>query len=305
MSPMSDSVRNLAQAGKQLLDVETMLGGDFLPRGGPQLPQAATPTQAPAPAVAAPPMPARMPAPAERMPAPAPATQARQVAPTRPPFLAPPPPPIDGSAAPLGAAMTPERKKQALEALDASHVKNCSSCALAQRRTQTVFGEGSPSAQLVFVGEGPGEDEDRSGRPFVGKAGQLLDKMIKAMGLERQDVFICNVVKCRPPGNRTPAPDEMHTCSPYLIRQLEILAPKVIVALGNPATHTLLKTTEGITRLRGNWQALPDHAPGLGGIPVMPTFHPSYVLRQYTEQVRKMVWGDLQKVMERLGLKRS
>jgi uracil-DNA glycosylase len=124
------------------------------------------------------------------------------------------------------------------------------------------------------------------------------------MGVTRQDVFICNVVKCRPPGNRTPMPDEMLACSPYLVRQLEILAPKVIVTLGNPATQTLLQTREGITRLRGNWQALPAHAPGLGGIAVMPTFHPSYVLRSYTPQVRGMVWSDLQKVMEKLGMKR-
>jgi DNA polymerase len=305
---MSESVKDLAAAAKQLMDGDAILGGEFVPRGGTQLPGAPavaaagiSSSHASAPAGTAAGRsgtPARPTAPGARATTPPPR-------PAGPPAIAPTPAPSDGSIPlPLGANMTPEQKRQALDALNAEHVAKCAACVLSKTRKNIVFGEGNAAAQLVFVGEAPGEDEDLSGRPFVGKAGQLLEKMIVAMGLTRQDVFICNVLKCRPPGNRPPAPDESLACSPYLIRQLEILAPKVIVTLGNPATQTLLRTREGITRLRGNWQTLPAHAPGLGGIPVMPTFHPSYVLRSYTPEVRGMVWGDLQKVMERLGLKK-
>ncbi len=147
----------------------------------------------------------------------------------------------------------------------------------------------------MFIGEGPGADEDEQGRPFVGRAGQLLNKQIEAMGLKREDVFIANVVKCRPPGNRTPTPDEVAVCWPFLQRQIEVIRPEVIITLGNPATQAILKTTVGITRLRGQWHEL-------WGIPVMPTFHPAYLLRQYTEENRRRVWDDLQKVMEKLGL---
>jgi DNA polymerase len=186
--------------------------------------------------------------------------------------------------------------------MDVSEVRGCVKCALSQGRTQTVFGEGNPDADLVFVGEGPGAEEDRTGRPFVGRAGELLTKMIHAMGLTRDDVFICNMVKCRPPGNRAPAPEEVQACWSYLVRQLQIIRPKVIVTLGNPATKGLLNTAEGITRLRGTWQRLPEIGPGLGGVPVMPTFHPAYVLRQYTPENRGKVWSDLQAAMEALGL---
>src|SRR6185295_3488702 len=158
----------------------------------------------------------------------------------------------------------------------------CTRCVLHQGRTKVVFGEGNRHAQLVFVGEGPGEDEDRTGRPFVGRAGQLLNKIIGAMGLKREDVYICNVVKCRPPENRTPLPDEIAACSPYLVEQIELIGPKAIVALGAPASKTLLKTTQGITALRGRWFTY-------NGIPVMPTFHPAFVLRSYTEENRRAV----------------
>jgi DNA polymerase len=203
---------------------------------------------------------------------------------------------------PDGAAMTAEQKAQALAAIDVNEVRTCTRCCLSQNRTQTVFGEGSLMARLVFIGEGPGEEEDRTGRPFVGRAGELLTRMIGAMGLRRQDVYICNVVKCRPPGNRAPTVEEAIACRSYLVRQLQIIAPAVIVTLGNPATQNLLDTTVGITKLRGQWQKLPPIAPGLGGIDVMPTFHSAYVLRQYTADVRAKVWADLQQVMERLGL---
>ncbi|MCP4379290.1 MAG: uracil-DNA glycosylase [bacterium] len=187
--------------------------------------------------------------------------------------------------------------------MDDNEVKTCTRCRLHKTRTNTVFGEGDPNAKLVFVGEGPGQNEDETGKPFCGRAGDLLTKMIGAMGLTRDDVFICNVVKCRPPQNRNPMSDEVEACWPYLMRQLQIISPKVIVTMGNPATQTLLQTKTGITRLRGNWQELPELADSLGGIPVMPTFHPSYVLRYHTPQVRGDVWSDLKQVMSVLGLK--
>ena len=210
--------------------------------------------------------------------------------------------PVAAASAAPGAAMSRQEKAAALAAMDADEVSGCTKCGLCQGRTKTVFGEGDPDADLVFVGEAPGHDEDLSGRPFVGRAGELLTKMIAAMGLSRDEVFICNTVKCRPPNNRNPMPDETSACWPYLIRQLQIIAPKVVVTMGNPATKALLRTDEGITRLRGTWQRLPAHAEGLEGIPVMPTFHPAYVLRQYTPENRRKVWSDLQQVMQLLGL---
>ncbi len=199
--------------------------------------------------------------------------------------------------------MTPQQKAAALAEIDEKEVKVCTKCELCKTRTNTVFGECNPNADLVFVGEAPGADEDETGRPFVGRAGELLTKMIMAMGLTREDVFICNTLKCRPPNNRAPAPEETNACWDYLIRQLQIIQPKVIVTLGNPATKGLLMTKLGITKLRGNWQQLPDIGEGLGGIPVMPTFHPAYVLRNYSVETRGKVWSDLQAVMEPLGLK--
>ena len=198
--------------------------------------------------------------------------------------------------------MTPDEKAAALENLR-DEICKCANCTLAQSRTNVVFGEGNPGAGLVFVGEAPGRDEDLSGRPFVGRAGELLTNMILAMGLKREDVYICNILKCRPPNNRAPAPEEVVACWNYLMRQLQIIQPTVIVTLGNPATQNLLQTKTGITRLRGQWQELPDLAPGLAGIKVMPTFHPAYVARRYTAEVRGMVWDDLKKVMNALGLK--
>ena len=181
-------------------------------------------------------------------------------------------------------------------------VRGCTLCQLSRGRTNTVFGEGNPDADVVFIGEGPGAEEDKQGRPFVGRAGELLDKMIAAMGLAREDVYICNVIKCRAPGNRAPAADEVHACWDYLVRQLRIIAPKVIVTLGNPATHAVLNTKVGITRMRGQWQSLPMLDAELAGVKIMPTFHPAFVLRSYTQDNRQKVWSDLQKVMEELDL---
>ncbi|MCD4824660.1 MAG: uracil-DNA glycosylase [Phycisphaerae bacterium] len=202
----------------------------------------------------------------------------------------------------VGDTLSPEEKAAALAELNQSEVNNCKKCPLHQTRNHVVFGDGDPAAGLVFVGEGPGADEDATGKPFVGRAGELLTRMIHAMGLDRQQVFICNIVKCRPPGNRNPAPEEVQACWNYLIRQLEIIRPRVIVTLGNPATQNLLQTRVGITKLRGNWQRLPDIGNGLAGTPVMPTFHPSYILRRYTPEIRGKAWSDLQAVMQQLGL---
>ncbi len=170
---------------------------------------------------------------------------------------------------------------------------NCTRCKLHKARTTIVFGVGNPKAQLVFVGEGPGRDEDEQGEPFVGRAGKLLTQMIEAMGLKRQDVYICNVVKCRPPENRLPEKDEIATCSPYLLRQLGVIQPKVICCLGSCAAQTMLQTTQGISRFRGEWF---DYH----GAKLIATYHPAYLLRN--PPAKSEVWKDLQKIMAYLGL---
>jgi DNA polymerase len=170
----------------------------------------------------------------------------------------------------------------------------CMRCKLHKHRHTIVFGDGNPKAELVFVGEGPGADEDAQGLPFVGRAGKLLTQMIEAMGLQRKDVYICNVVKCRPPENRTPEEDEISTCSPFLSRQLEVISPKVIVCLGAVAAKTLLKTNRGISHFRGEWL---DYR----GSKLMATYHPAYLLRN--PNAKGEVWKDLQKVMAVLGLR--
>jgi DNA polymerase len=174
-----------------------------------------------------------------------------------------------------------------------SIVLECSKCKLAETRTKIVFGEGNPNAKLMFVGEGPGYDEDIQGRPFVGKAGQLLTKMIEAMGLSRQEVYIANIVKCRPPGNRNPLKEEIFDCIGYLHRQIEIIEPEIIICLGSVAAHSLLNVETPISKLRGNFL-------DFKGIKVMPTFHPAYLLRN--ERMKKPAWQDLQAVMKEMGL---
>lgn len=214
----------------------------------------------------------------------------------------PEPQPAPASSEPrLVESADAKRKAAELDAIDVNEVRNCTKCGLCKGRNKTVFGEGNPDADLFFIGEGPGAEEDKQGRPFIGRAGELLTKMITAMGLTRQDVFIGNIVKCRPPGNRAPMADEVEACLDYLIRQLRIIQPRVIVTLGNPATHTMLNTKVGITRLRGQWQSLPMLDADLAGIKVMPTFHPAFVLRQYTRDNRQKVWSDLQEVMRALS----
>lgn len=187
------------------------------------------------------------------------------------------------------------KKKIILDTLDAEQVKGCTKCRLCETRTHTVFGEGDVDARILFIGEGPGENEDETGRPFVGRAGQLLDKMISAMGISRADVYIANIVKCRPPNNRQPAADETAACTPYLLEQVATVRPDVIVTLGLPSTQYILKTKNSMSKMRGKWHEW-------RGIKVMPTYHPAYVLRQYTPQTREAVWGDLKLVMAELKM---
>lgn len=198
------------------------------------------------------------------------------------------------------SSLTPEQQAKALAALDEQQVRGCTLCKLCEGRTQTVFGDGSPSARLMFIGEGPGENEDLQGKPFVGRAGDLLNKMIVAMGLSRETVYIGNVVKCRPPGNRTPTPAEAETCWPYLKEQIRIIQPAVIVTLGGPAAKMLLGTKTGISRLRGIWHLFRGLEPDGPVVPVMPTFHPAYLLRNYTKETRAKVWADLKAAMNLL-----
>jgi DNA polymerase len=208
------------------------------------------------------------------------------------------------TAYPVSGAVPEEIKQQALSDTSRgpeagltpvrAELGDCTRCRLHKGRKNIVFGEGNPKAVLVFVGEGPGQEEDIEGKPFVGAAGQLLtDIIVKGMGLTREDVYICNIVKCRPPNNRNPEPDEINSCEPFLAGQLRAIGPRVIVALGNVAAKTLLKTGEGITALRGTWHAYQ-------GIPLMPTFHPAYLLRNPRD--KKLVWEDIQQVMAKLGL---
>jgi DNA polymerase len=205
-----------------------------------------------------------------------------------PPAAPPPPAVVRASPPPLRAL-----------SVVAAEAKTCTKCGLAATRTNVVFARGNPEARICFVGEAPGADEDAEGLPFVGRAGQLLDKMIAAMGLDpAKDVYVCNIIKCRPPGNRKPEPIEIETCIPYLHEQLAAVDPKAIVALGNTAVAALLGTKLGITKVRGQWKLY------RGKIPVMPTYHPSYLLRPSPQQVeaKKQAWDDLQAVMKELGL---
>ncbi len=191
-----------------------------------------------------------------------------------------------GTYAVSGArAVEPHRSELSILSQELS---DCQRCALAQSRKTVVFGVGSETAKLMFVGEAPGAEEDRQGEPFVGPSGQLLDKMIVAMGSARDSVYIANVLKCRPPGNRDPKVDEVAACEGYLARQIALVDPAVIVTLGKPAAHLLLKSTASMKALRGVWQSY-------SGVPVLPTYHPAYLLRDPSK--KKEAWADLQQVM--------
>jgi uracil-DNA glycosylase len=250
-------------------------------------------TKAPARAAA----PVSRPAPATpRAPAPPPVAPAPRV--ERPSVL------FETEPAPAparAAALSPEAKAAAFADLR-QRALACVKCPhLASSRKNVVFGVGSPDAELMFIGEAPGADEDIQGEPFVGRAGQLLTKIIQAMGLSRDSVYIANILKCRPDtpgqasGNRKPTPEEMQTCIPYLHEQLDLIRPRVIVALGATAVEGLLGKTAGITRLRGHWQTY-------RGTPLMPTYHPAYLLRNQAPAEKRRVWEDMLQVMEKLGL---
>ncbi len=202
-----------------------------------------------------------------------------------------PGPPVESAVASADVPAVTDNTS-ALQTL-AEEVAACTKCGLCEGRTQTVFSDGSPTADLVFVGEAPGENEDKQGVPFVGKAGALLtDIIVKGMQLQRQDVYICNVIKCRPPENRDPSLEEKQACEPYLVRQLELVQPKVICALGGHAAKTLLKTDESTGRLRGRWHFY-------HGIPLRVTYHPAYLLRSPGEKAK--TWDDIQEVMKVLN----
>jgi DNA polymerase len=228
-----------------------------------------------------------------------PAAAPARVAVPAPRVAVPAPARVAAPATPDGGGDAASR----LAEIEARHAASCPHCTAATAHTHLVFGEGSPGARLMFVGEAPGEVEDRLGRPFVGPAGEKLDEMIAAMGLRREDTYIANVLKSRPPGNREPRPDEVAACGPFLVEQILAIRPRAIVTLGGSATKMLLGTETGITRMRGQWQRwTPPEGSGCGPIPVMPTYHPAFVLRTYTKEVRAQVWGDLRQVMAELGI---
>lgn len=210
-------------------------------------------------------------------------------------------------APPVFDTTPPERTAEgvsaALQAIRQRYDEDCPHKNFVTSFQNVVFGEGDPLARLMFIGEAPGAEEDKCGRPFVGRAGQLLNQMIEAMGLTREQVFISNVLKTRPLDNATPTSEEIRICAPYLYQQVAVIQPEVIVTLGLPASRAILETGEPMARLRGRWFSYRPPAPATKEIPVMPTYHPAFLLRAYTPENRAKVWSDLQQVMERLGLK--
>ena len=288
----------LARALRQQLQWQQLLGADGAPRSTPEqrraLIQRIRQAKNPAPIVAQPSeqrrVPDRSPVVAQR-PAAEDGGQATAATAT-----APSSPAGDGPAlrTEIAAMMTQANPHEiAHDALRAVRdaLGDCRRCKLHTGRMNIVFGMGNPAAELVFIGEAPGFHEDKKGEPFVGKAGHLLDKMIVAMGLSRDEVYILNIIKCRPPGNRDPEPDEMAACEPFLVRQLEALRPKIIVTLGRFATQAILREDNGISALRGKWRSYQ-------GVPVMPTFHPAFLLRN--PAAKRPCWNDLQTVMKAL-----
>lgn len=223
------------------------------------------------------------------------------------------PGPAERSRPMAAAGRDREAKRSALEALRERYERDAPHASFATEFTHIVFGEGDPGAEVMFVGEAPGAEEDASGRPFVGRAGKLLNKMIEAMGLSRESVYIANVLKTRPPNNRTPTADEIHACAPYLFEQIRIIGPRALVTLGAPSARLLLGAdpSAAMGALRGAWASFPPDSlayelldgPWEGeAVPVMPTYHPAFLLRSYTTDNRAMVWSDLRQVMDRLGL---
>lgn len=225
---------------------------------------------------------------------------AQPVAPPVPdPPKTPGPAPVAAASAAVAAAAAIASEPRPADAAErhlrlqqlATEAATCTRCVLHEKRKQSVFARGNPDAELVFVGEGPGQEEDLQGLPFVGPAGQLLDRMIDAMGFARDEVYVCNIVKCRPPENRTPRPEEAITCARYLVPQIELVGPKVIVALGRCAAENL-----GVAQASGSWRG---RWGAWRGVPVLPTYHPAYLLR--SPEYKRVVWEDLQLVMARFG----
>jgi DNA polymerase len=279
---LSQELSEIARAVRAQLEWQKACGSSGVPRSSaadlaklaPEGPQAAGSTDAPQPVPVVPQA----------------ATQPGLA--SAPPVFSPPRLPAVDSPVAAAAPLDAEGRLRRLAVL-ADETRACTRCALHVERKQAVFARGTGSSGLCFVGEGPGADEDQQGYPFVGAAGQLLDRMIEAMGIGRDEVYVCNIVKCRPPKNRKPEPGEMAACIPYLEEQLTLLAPQVIVALGATAVQGLLGTTDGIMRLRGKWKLYK------GRVPVMPTFHPAYLLR--TPGAKREVWDDLQAVLRQMG----
>ena len=292
LRPMSDGRLSMLQV---LARFDQAIGLETSPRTSagtgavPEVPSAAD--RVPVPAVVAP---DRAPA-ASAAAAPAFRTSAPTAAPVAPTHVYPP----ESLRAPGDAADRARR----LSEIDARHAASCPHCLAATGHTRLVFGEGAAHAELMFVGEAPGDAEDRVGRPFLGAAGEKLDEMIKAMGLSREQVYIASILKSRTPDDRTPMPEEVAACGPFLMEQILAVRPKVIVTLGGPAAKWICGTDAGISRIRGTWQQwTPPAGADCPAIPVMPTYHPSYVLRTYTKQVRMEVWSDLRAVLAKLGL---
>jgi DNA polymerase len=287
MDPIADPAR-LARIVLQHAESSRLLGVGFVPvyGGAVEVGPGASARSAPAPA------PLRHETPAE--------------APVVDPFesLAPAMPRITGLEI-KPVSRDPTHVQRALDELRSRYELDAPHRHFVTDHHRIVFGEGDPCARLMFVGEAPGAEEDRTGRPFVGRAGQLLDKMIMAMGLSRAQVYIANVLKTRPPDNATPTSEEIRLCAPYLYQQIAIVHPHAIVTLGLPATRALLETADSMSRLRGRWASFNAPAPAGCPIPVMPTYHPAFLLRSYTEENRAKVWSDLRQVMDRLGLKKS
>jgi uracil-DNA glycosylase family 4 len=300
MTPMDDPRAELASVAASLrayLEQQQESGATGIPRGKAMRSEGGArkmaPTAAPAPVKATPESPNPTPILTK---APSLSTLASSPQ-TSPPT---PAPAIASASASAGAPdpHVPDPRHSRLPVL-AQEVASCTRCALSAARTQTVFARGNPDATICFVGEAPGAEEDAQGLPFVGRAGQLLDRMVMAMGLSpEKDVYICNIIKCRPPGNRRPEPEETAACIPYLHEQLALVKPRVIVALGNTAVGTLLNTKLGITKLRGQWKLY------RGATLVMPTYHPSYLLRPSPQQAdaKRQAWEDLQAVLRELKL---
>ncbi|MBS0196622.1 MAG: uracil-DNA glycosylase [Planctomycetes bacterium] len=293
---MDDRLRILAF---QNAETSRLMGVEYVPMYRTDAPDG--------PALTAPPQlvqptPAQVAAPMPRVAAMAEVKLPQRVATVQPTLLATPKSPFATPTCPaeVAAARTPEQAQAALDALRARYEADAPHKHFKTDHHSIVWGEGEPRARLMFIGEAPGEEEDKTGRPFVGKAGQLLNKMIAGMGLKREQVYIANVLKTRPPGNATPTTQEAEACAPYLFEQIAIVGPEAIVTLGLPATRLLLATIANMGELRGRWSQF-RCADGRK-IPVMPTYHPAYLLRSYTDENRAKVWSDLKMVIVKLGL---